>query len=211
MHPAGPELRERLRVASIDPDGVRAFLDGLSHGERVAAIRSLGRQHQRRLFDAVSGFAPLRLTDLVPAPVADFSAVRHHGVNSLPLFTHFEKRFCRPRGVDPDHPGVLFGFNHQRLAPLTGSGYFVAREDPERREVWIDYATLPDAHPEDWPPIRRNDRGVARFVYGHMVDTLRRVSEHVAVGSAARHGRELGSWFVLCREDPMTNAPGRDT
>jgi hypothetical protein len=33
-----------------------------------------------------------------------------------------------------------------------------------------------------------------------MVDTLRRVSEHVTIGSAARGGKDLGSWFVLCRE-----------
>lgn len=202
MHAADAELRERLRGAAIDAPGIRAYLDGLSHGERVAAIRFLGRAQQRRLFDAVDGFAPLQLTDLVPAAVSDFSEVRHCGVNSLPVFTRFEKRFCRPRGADPERPGVLFGFNHQRLAALTGPGYFVAWEDPQRREVWIDYATLPDAHPAGWPRIRPNDAGVARFVFGGMVDTLRRVSEHIAVGSAARRGRELGSWFVLCREDP---------
>jgi hypothetical protein len=39
-------------------------------------------------------------------------------------------------------------------------------------------------------------------VYGFMVDTLRRVSLHVTIGSAARNGRDLGSWFVLVREDP---------
>ena len=26
------------------------------------------------------------------------------------------------------------------------------------------------------------------------------VSEHVTIGSAARQGKDLGSWFVLCRE-----------
>jgi hypothetical protein len=34
-----------------------------------------------------------------------------------------------------------------------------------------------------------------------MVDRLRRVSEHVTIGSAARKGRDLGSYFVLCRVD----------
>jgi hypothetical protein len=34
-----------------------------------------------------------------------------------------------------------------------------------------------------------------------MVDRLRRVSEHVTIGSAARNGRELGSYFVLSRAD----------
>ena len=48
--------------------------------------------------------------------------------------------------------------------------------------------------------MRRNEIGLSRFVYGHMIDTLRRVSEHVTIGSAARKGRELGSWFVLARQ-----------
>ena len=34
-----------------------------------------------------------------------------------------------------------------------------------------------------------------------MVDRVRRVSEHVTIGSASRKGRELGSWFVLTRAD----------
>jgi hypothetical protein len=33
-----------------------------------------------------------------------------------------------------------------------------------------------------------------------MTDTLRRVSEHVTIGSAARKGKDLGSWFLLTRE-----------
>jgi hypothetical protein len=67
--------------------------------------------------------------------------------------------------------------------------------------VRIDYARIPGERRDDWPGIRDNDSGVARLVYGSMVDTLRRVSEHVTVGSAARHGRNLNSWFVLCRQD----------
>jgi hypothetical protein len=38
-------------------------------------------------------------------------------------------------------------------------------------------------------------------VYGWMSDAMRRVSEHVSIGSAARHGKSLGTYFVLCRED----------
>jgi hypothetical protein len=97
-------------------------------------------------------------------------------------------------------PGELYGYNHQTLSPLTGPGYFVAREDPTRPEVLIDYREVPASHPDGWPEIGPNERGLARFVYGFMVDTLRGVSEHVSIGSAARKGRDLGSWFVLCRE-----------
>lgn len=193
------ELAARLREEPIRPAEVARFLDDLGSGDRVAAVRSLGRNAQRRLYAAVDGFRPVRLRDLVAPSVGDLVEVRHYGRNTLPAFTRFEKRFCRPAGVDPEKPDVLWGFNFQPLSPLTGPGYFVAREDPSRPEVWIDYTEVPPTAPAGWPAVRRNDRGVARFVYGYMIDTLRRVSEHVTIGSAARKGRDLGSWFVLCR------------
>ncbi len=201
MRRIGDELRDRLRRAPIDARGVREYLDGLPGAERVRAIRSLDRVAQRSLFEGVAGFLPLQLADLVPASAPDLAEVRHYGKNSLPACTHFEKRFCRPRGADARRPERLFGFNHQRLAFFTGPGYFVASEDPSRGEVHIDYTRVPSERPEGWPEIRDNDSGLAGLVYGSMLDTLRRVSEHVTVGSAARRGRALDSWFVLCRED----------
>lgn len=197
---ASAELRARLAARDIDPRGVAELLDGLSHEERVAAIRSLGRGAQRALYTAVDGFRPVELRDLVPPGVAAGATLRHFGRNTLPLFTHFEKRFCRPVDADPEKPDALWGFNFQQLQPVTGPGYFVARAAPDRPEVWIDYTRVPDAAPQGWPALRRNESGLARFVYGFMIDTLRGVSEHVTVGSAARKGRDLGSWFVLCRE-----------
>lgn len=197
---AARELAARLSASPVQPGPIAELLDGLAHAERVAAVRSLGRAQQRALYAAVDGFRPLRLVDLVPSGVGDFTPVRHYGRNTLPLFTLFEKRFCRPRGADREKPGELYGFNFQSMAPLTGPGYFVAHEDPGRPEVWVDYRSVPPEHPEGWPEIRVNERGLARFVYGYMVDTLRGVSEHVSIGSAARRGRDIGSWFVLCRE-----------
>ena len=196
----GRELRALASEASVDTRGVARFLDGLVHVERVAAVRSLGRAEQRRLYAAVAGALPLHLADLVPPSAPELAAVRHHGRNTLPAFTIFEKRFCRPRGADRQKPGELWGYNHQSTSWLTGPGYFVAYEDPGIPEVLIDYTRLPAGRAEGWPGIRGNERGPARFVYGFMVDRLRRVSEHVTIGSAARRGRELGSWFVLCRE-----------
>ena len=64
----------------------------------------------------------------------------------------------------------------------------------------MDYREVPPAAPAGWPPVRRNEVGAGRFVYGFMVDRLRRVSEHVTIGSAARNGKDLGSWFLLTRE-----------
>jgi hypothetical protein len=72
--------------------------------------------------------------------------------------------------------------------------------DAERGELLVDYNLVPPAHPPEWPAIRRNESGLSRFVYGFMIDRLRGVSKHVTIGSAARKGKDMGSWFVLCRE-----------
>lgn len=197
---AGRELVGRLRENSIKMVDVSRFLDALSPQERIEAIRALGAREQRRLYDAADHFAEVRLVDLVSPNVPDLGVVRHYGKNSLPVFTHFEKRFSRAPGRDPNDPGELMGFNFQTMSPMTGPGYYLAREDENRREVLVDYTRLPDCHPEGWPEIKPNDRGLARFVYGFMIDTLRRVSEHVTIGSASRHGKDTGNWFVLCRE-----------
>jgi len=196
----GQELVARLRENTIKMVDVSRFLDGLAPQERIEAIRAIGAKQQRMLYAAADGFAAVRLVDLVPADVADLSAVRHYGKNSLPVFTHFEKRFSRAPGLDPNVPGELMGFNFQTMSPVTGPGYYVAREDENRREVLVDYSRLPDSHPDGWPEIKPNDRGFSRFVYGFMIDTLRRVSQHVTIGSASRRGKDTGNWFVLCRE-----------
>ncbi len=195
------DLRFQIRDRPIQPERIRRFLDELSHQARVAAIRSLGSGELRSLYAGVDGFKPVTLEDLVPPTVGDFTTVRHHGKNSLPAFTHFEKRFCRPRSADREPATELYGFNFQTLAPITGPGYFIARESEDRPEVLIDYRGLPPEHPQGWPPIRSNDRGLSRVVYGFLFDTLRGLSDHVTIGSAARKGRDLGSWFALCRED----------
>jgi hypothetical protein len=194
------ELTARVRETPLRMKELAALLDGLRHEERVAWVRSVGRAEQRRLYEAAAGFLPLALADLVPPARAAGETVRHFGKNTLPAFTHFEKRFCRPEGEDAQRPTRLFGFNFQSMAWLTGPGYYVAHADPSLPEVLIDYRELPPAAPAGWPPLRRNETGAARFVYGFMVDRLRRVSEHVTIGSAIRNGRELGSWFLLARE-----------
>ncbi len=196
----GHELRALATATRVEPREIARLLDGLTPIERVAAVRALGRTQQRGLYAAVEGFLPLRLTDLVAPATADLVPVRHYGRNTLPAFTLFEKRFCRPGGQDREKPAELWGYNHQATAWVTGPGYFVAAEDPARPEVLIDYTRVPTGRAEGWPELRRNERGLSRFVYGFMIDRLRRVSEHVTIGSAARRGRDLGSWFVLCRE-----------
>ncbi len=193
-------LRSMISDHAGAPTAIAELLDGLDSHSRPRIVRRLGRGDQRALYAKVEGFRPVGLTDLVPPDRADLVEVRHLGRNSLPAFTIFEKRFCRLPGSAPEAPEAIAGYNFQALSPLTGPGYFMAVEDPATREVLVDYRRLPDQKPSNWPEIRSNERGLARFVYGFMVDRLRRVSEHVTIGSASRKGRELGSYFVLCRE-----------
>ncbi len=195
------EFLASVRASEIDNVRVCGLLDAMSPDHRVSAIRSLKGSDQRRLYASCKGFAPVRLTELVDSHVPDFATVRHYGKNSLVAFTEFEKRFARPPGQNPEEPKELIGFNFQTMAPLTGPGYFVAVEDEARAEVLIDYRRIPDDRPVDWPELRGNEGPISRFVYGFMVDTLRRVSQHVTIGSAARHGKDTGNWFVLCREE----------
>jgi hypothetical protein len=197
---ASAELLARIREQPTKPAELAGLLDGLSNQERVSAVRSVGRADQRRLYRAVEGFGAVQLVHLVPPAREALATVRHFGRNTLPAFNFFEKRFCRPPDQDASAPTELWGYNFQKMQPVTGPGYFVAHGDAGRGEVLIDYREVPDRAPPGWPAVKRNEQGLSRFVYGHMVDTLRRVSEHVTIGSAARKGRDLGSWFILCRE-----------
>jgi hypothetical protein len=187
--------------ANAGPQEIAALLDGLSAHLRAPTIRQLGPNAQRALFQRVEGFARLRLVDLVPAHCADHEEVRHLGRNTLPAFRIFEKRLCRLPGESRESPTRLAGYNFQAMQWATGPGYFLAREDVERGEVIVDYTQLPDAAPQGWPEIRSNERGLSRFVYGFMLDRMRRVSRHVTIGSASRRGREMGSYFVMSRLD----------
>ena len=198
---AGAAFRAMISDSGVAAATLSKFLDELDETTRTRVVRGLGRRHQQALYGKVEGFAPLGLVDLVPPARSDLEEVRHLGRNSLPAFKIFEKRFCRLPGNRPDAPETLAGYNFQAMSPVTGPGYFVARDDTKTREVLVDYHLLPDQKPSDWPPIRSNERGLSRFVYGFMIDRLRRVSKHVTIGSAARNGRDLGSFFVLNRAD----------
>ena len=192
-------LKAMIADKGVDPVAISDLLDNLTDEARPRVVRELGRGDQRALYQKVEGFASVQLVDLVPPTRADLEEVRHLGRNSLPAFRIFEKRFCRLPGVRPERPDALAGYNFQTMAPVTGPGYFVARDEANTREVLVDYHRVPNEKPSDWPEIRSNERGLSRFVYGFMIDRLRRVSEHVTIGSAARNGKDLGSYFILSR------------
>jgi hypothetical protein len=184
-----------LTEAAPRPAAIASFLDDLTHAQRVIAVRGLGRWQLQALYQRVEGYGELGVNDLVPADKPPFTPVRHFGQNTLPVFKEFEKRFYRM-----DDPEAVGGANFQTFDAFTGPGYFIAQRDPERPEILIDYRRVPEKAPAGWPKIRGNETGLSRMVYGFMVDRLRRVSEHVSIGSAFRDGKPVGAYFALCRD-----------
>lgn len=195
------EALERLGRAEPDLAGFAEVFESAPPRDRVGITRAIDGRTQARLWEAAVGRS-VSIAEMVPPELGPLRPVVFHGKNSLPAFTHFEKRFCRAAtGADE-----LWGYNHQptpALPPLIGPGYFVAFDsDGGPGGVAIDYTRIPPDKPEGWPAIHDNSFRLSRFVYRGMIDYLRRVSEHLLVGRATRGGRELPNYFLLCREDP---------
>ncbi len=191
-------------AGEIDLPRIAEVLDGLGHPGRLATIRAWTHDHQQRLYEAAKDFKPLTLTHFVPDDVAPMTEVIHWGKNSLPAFTHFQKRFCKPKDDDK----TLFGYNDNHEGKhqfATGPGYFVVhapeRTEAEAGEVDIDYLKLPPAKPDAWPEIKPNEAGISRFIYAGMIDVMRGISNHVSIGRAFKGGKFMDAYFVLCRED----------
>jgi hypothetical protein len=189
-------IHEYLAAPSVDLPALAAFLDHLDASARLREIRSLLRREQAKLFSAAANVRPISLAHFVPDGTPPLRAVVHHGRNSLVAFHDFEKRFCRPEAGANE----LWGYNEQPQKALTGPGYFVARQTNDY-EVLVDYYETPPARPAAWPPIRPNSAGLSRFIFYHTRDIVRGVSQHVSIGRAAREGKLLDNWFVLCRAD----------
>jgi hypothetical protein len=197
-----PTAAERLRALIEQPapsrEEIAALLDGLSHADRLDAVRSLGGPRlQRRLYEATASAPPVSIDEIVPPDAPPLREFIYHGKNSLPAFTHFQKRFCRP--TPGTTPGSLWGYNHTNIAWLVGPGYFLCHP-VDGPGAAVDYRAVPPSRPPSWPEIKPNERGASYFVYRGMVDHLHRVAQHVLIGSASRGGKELGNYFVLCRE-----------
>lgn len=190
-----------LQQPQPDIDSFARSFESAPAAERIAITEAIDRAGQERLWAATRG-RPVRIAEMVPRDLGPLRQVIFHGKNSLPLFSRFQKRFCRPAsGVDRDE---LWGYNHQSLAPVTGPGYFVAYDSPGNAfgDVAIDYTRIPPGRPQEWPEIHDNTWRLSRFIYNGTIDYLRRVSEHLLIGRATRAGGEMPNWFLLCREDP---------
>jgi hypothetical protein len=183
---------------------LETVLDGLGHAGRLATVHGWERKTLARLFEAAKGHHALGLEHFVPAAVGPMTEVIHHGKNSLPLFSHFQKRFTRPEGAESP-PKELWGFNRQANEGFTGPGYFVVHTAFDggqvEGEVAIDYRKAPGGKVAAWPEVIPNEAKLGRFVYAGMVDVMRGVSSHVSIGRAWKHGKWMDAWFALCRED----------
>jgi hypothetical protein len=177
--------------AVIATGGVREIteaLDAASEADRIAVVQAMSRNAQKRLWSVASA-GSLAGGELIMADATE----RFAGRNSLALFSRFEKWFFRSGER-------TFGMNRHALRPLIGPGYFGVQERPSGGLVF-DYGKLPDAAPQAWPAVRSNDKGLARAVYGGLVDEVVWVSRDVLVGAAFRDGRPMDSYFVLARRE----------
>jgi len=122
---------------------------------------------------------------------AEGEVIIHYGQNSLPAFNAFQKRMVQ-------NAGELQGYNHQTFCWVTGPGHFTLRQDGD--EVLFDYTEEPKSAFSAFPALKSNTSGISTLVYGHMVDRVRRVSEHCVIGAAFKKGKPMGAWFMLIRE-----------
>jgi hypothetical protein len=189
--------RPAIFLPPFAPGEIARQLDAMDEAARVHTVGRLGRRQLAPLFEAAAANAPLRLADLVPAGMPPLTEVVHTGKNSLPLFTRFEKRICRPPAGEAA-ADELWGYNEQTFRAATGPGYFVLHPGPTG-ELAVDYTRLPTGKPAAWPRILPNSARLSIFIYHQMVDVLRRVSEHVVIGRAYRKGRPFDAWFALVR------------
>ena len=176
------------KPTASDLSALATALDAATEEERVSWLRSLNKKEQAHLFELAEG------TQMALSEVhSDAGQTRiHFGKNSLPMFTHFQKRICL-------HDGVVQGYNHQSLQWLVGPGHFRVVPHDVPGELLFDYLWTPETVPEGFPPARSNKGGISTLVYGNLQDVVRKVSSHVAIGRAIMKGKLTNNYFGLCR------------
>lgn len=198
--PAQDDFRALVDDSASSYSQIHAFLSGLSVAERCDAIYGVGGvKRQARLFELAKEAAPLTLDQLIPPDRAPLDPVICYGKNSLPMFTSFQKRFCRAAADDPRD--VLYGYNHHVFGWATGPGYYLAKNvDHELGGVAVDYYQVPTQKPASWPAIKDNSILRSRAVYYQMIDYLRPLAEGIYIGRAVIREKITNNYFLLSRE-----------
>jgi hypothetical protein len=188
-----PTFNSLLAAPDVSLATLRAHLAGLDSVERIRQCRQLSAKALGRLYQVADAGEPLTVEHMVEG-VAAGQPVHWYGLNSLPLFRVFEKRFVKMGDM-------VVGYNEGATRILVGPGYYGCRIDPALpRELLIDYTITPKEKPAEWPTIRGNRGPISFLVYGNMYDYCRKVSDTVVIGHATKLGkRSLGQYFVLCR------------
>src|ERR1019366_2758957 len=88
------------------------------------------------LWEATKGFHPVSLDDFVPPSVAPGAEVIHHGKNSLPTFTHFQKRFSKPR--DPESRRLGRFAYYGMIDVMRGISSHVTIGRARKKHGWMD-------------------------------------------------------------------------
>ncbi len=185
---------------------ISATLDAMAHLDRLRAVRSLTAVDLANLYERAVECAPITMEHFVPPDRPELTEVIHHGLNSLPAFRTFQKRFCR--STDRRGQRAVFGYNEGITRPLIGPGFFVTHPTlgvehwESRGAVVIDYHLGPDGPlASTWPHFKPNSDGLQHFVYHRTRDFMRQVSAHVSIGAAFKDEKQMNAYFVLCREE----------
>jgi len=179
------------KPSETDLSTLSGLLDDAESIARIEWLRSLSKKEQAALFLMAEG------TQMRPEEVLgeDGHILIHHGKNSLPVYSNFQKRITK-------HQGVIQGYNHQSLQWLVGPGHFrVIENEAVPGELLFDYLWAPESVPEGFPAARSNKGGFSGLVYGNLQDVVRKVSRHVSIGRAYMKSKETNNYFGLCKDD----------
>jgi hypothetical protein len=197
-------LRGLVHDPAVTLQEIGDYLDGLTAEARVAQMYTMRRKDQKALWDKAAPGRVITMDHFVPAGTPPRTEVIHDGINTLPVFRKFQKRFCRCAEGDT----TTAGYNEGATRWILGPGYFVNRATAgnpgweERGDLVVDYFQVPEAPVvPTWPKVKPNSQGLQRLVYYQTRDFMRRVSHHVSIGTAYKVEKPLNAWFMLCRRD----------
>jgi hypothetical protein len=134
----------------------------------------------------------MRLEDLIPQNTPVRLPVVYEGINTLWGVRRFKKIFF----MDTHHQ--VYGYNAHVFQRWTGPGYFKVL--CQAQESVFDYSQAPSSVPVGFPRVLSNEKGLASWVYGGLVDAMCCVEEGVLIGKVRQSGKEREAYFILVRK-----------